>query len=80
MELNLSRPLIQACEALGYAKPTPIQVSFASFWFYDFCFYVFVFYNLNLIFLLILLGRRLVYGWHSLEVICGEVQLLVLER
>lgn len=27
MELNLSRPLLRACEALGYTKPTPIQVS-----------------------------------------------------
>ncbi|TYK19629.1 DEAD-box ATP-dependent RNA helicase 28 isoform X1 [Cucumis melo var. makuwa] len=27
MELNLSRPLIRACEALGYAKPTPIQAA-----------------------------------------------------
>ncbi|KAF8659727.1 hypothetical protein HU200_058186 [Digitaria exilis] len=27
LELNLSRPLIRACEALGYQKPTPIQVS-----------------------------------------------------
>lgn len=26
MELNLSRPLLRACEALGYVKPTPIQV------------------------------------------------------
>lgn len=26
MELNLSRPLLRACEALGYTKPTPIQV------------------------------------------------------
>uniref|UniRef100_A0ACD5XNL4 Uncharacterized protein n=1 Tax=Avena sativa TaxID=4498 RepID=A0ACD5XNL4_AVESA len=26
LELNLSRPLIRACEALGYQKPTPIQV------------------------------------------------------
>ncbi|GMY28239.1 DEAD-box ATP-dependent RNA helicase 28-like [Fagus crenata] len=25
MELNLSRPLLRACEALGYSKPTPIQ-------------------------------------------------------
>lgn len=28
MELNLSRPLLRACEALGYFKPTPIQVFF----------------------------------------------------
>ncbi|XP_065881941.1 DEAD-box ATP-dependent RNA helicase 28 [Euphorbia lathyris] len=27
MELNLSRPLLRACEALGYAKPTPIQAA-----------------------------------------------------
>lgn len=27
LELNLSRPLLRACEKLGYAKPTPIQVS-----------------------------------------------------
>lgn len=27
MELHLSRPLLLACEALGYAQPTPIQVS-----------------------------------------------------
>ena len=27
MELNLSRPLLRACETLGYTKPTPIQVS-----------------------------------------------------
>jgi ATP-dependent RNA helicase DDX27 len=26
LELNLSRPLVRACEALGYQKPTPIQV------------------------------------------------------
>ena len=26
IELNLSRPLLRACEALGYTKPTPIQV------------------------------------------------------
>lgn len=25
-ELNLSRPLIRACETLGYREPTPIQV------------------------------------------------------
>ncbi|GMY39090.1 DEAD-box ATP-dependent RNA helicase 28-like [Fagus crenata] len=25
MELNLSRPLLRACEGLGYSKPTPIQ-------------------------------------------------------
>ena len=25
-ELNLSRPLVRACEALGYKRPTPIQV------------------------------------------------------
>lgn len=25
-ELKISRPLIKACEALGYSKPTPIQV------------------------------------------------------
>ena len=29
MELNLSRPLLRSCEALGYAKPTPIQVFLA---------------------------------------------------
>ncbi|XP_057965643.1 DEAD-box ATP-dependent RNA helicase 28-like isoform X2 [Malania oleifera] len=27
MELNLSRPLLRACEALGYSKPTPIQTA-----------------------------------------------------
>ncbi|XP_028760280.1 DEAD-box ATP-dependent RNA helicase 28 [Neltuma alba] len=27
MELNLSRPLLRACEALGYVKPTPIQAA-----------------------------------------------------
>ncbi|KAF4396838.1 hypothetical protein F8388_004806 [Cannabis sativa] len=27
LELNLSRPLLRACEALGYAKPTPIQAA-----------------------------------------------------
>ncbi|GAB2228410.1 hypothetical protein Drorol1_Dr00010248 [Drosera rotundifolia] len=27
MELNLSRPLLCACEALGYSKPTPIQAA-----------------------------------------------------
>lgn len=26
MELHLSRPLLRACEVLGYTKPTPIQV------------------------------------------------------
>lgn len=26
LELHLSRPLLRACEALGYTKPTPIQV------------------------------------------------------
>ena len=26
-DLNLSRPLVKACEALGYTNPTPIQVS-----------------------------------------------------
>ncbi len=25
-DLNLSRPLVKACEALGYINPTPIQV------------------------------------------------------
>lgn len=25
-DLNLSRPLVRACEALGYTNPTPIQV------------------------------------------------------
>ena len=25
--LRLSRPLLKACSALGYARPTPIQVS-----------------------------------------------------
>ncbi|KAE8685687.1 hypothetical protein F3Y22_tig00111095pilonHSYRG00645 [Hibiscus syriacus] len=28
MELNLSRPLLRACETLGYTKPSPIQVAF----------------------------------------------------
>jgi hypothetical protein len=28
LDLNLSRPLLRACEALGYQKPTPIQVLF----------------------------------------------------
>lgn len=28
MQLNLSRPLLLACESLGYKKPTPIQVIF----------------------------------------------------
>lgn len=34
MELNLSRPLLRACETLGYKKPTPIQVQFLphKFW------------------------------------------------
>ncbi|XP_020584076.1 DEAD-box ATP-dependent RNA helicase 28 [Phalaenopsis equestris] len=27
LELNLSRPLLKACEALGYHKPTPIQAA-----------------------------------------------------
>ncbi|XP_071676021.1 DEAD-box ATP-dependent RNA helicase 28 [Lolium perenne] len=27
LELNLSRPLVRACEALGYQKPTPIQAA-----------------------------------------------------
>lgn len=27
MELNLSRPLLRACEVLGYNKPTPIQAA-----------------------------------------------------
>ncbi|KAL5557859.1 hypothetical protein UlMin_034070 [Ulmus minor] len=27
MELNLSRPLLRACEALGYTQPTPIQAA-----------------------------------------------------
>ncbi|KAK9270003.1 hypothetical protein L1049_025576 [Liquidambar formosana] len=27
MELNLSRPLLKACEVLGYTKPTPIQAA-----------------------------------------------------
>lgn len=27
MELNLSRPLLRACESLGYHKPTPIQAA-----------------------------------------------------
>ncbi|KAI4306069.1 hypothetical protein L6164_029380 [Bauhinia variegata] len=27
MKLNLSRPLLRACEALGYSKPTPIQAA-----------------------------------------------------
>ncbi|XP_022769208.1 DEAD-box ATP-dependent RNA helicase 28 isoform X2 [Durio zibethinus] len=27
MELNLSRPLLRACETLGYIKPTPIQAA-----------------------------------------------------
>ncbi|XP_078448280.1 DEA(D/H)-box RNA helicase family protein isoform X2 [Wolffia australiana] len=27
MELNLSRPLLKACESLGYHKPTPIQAA-----------------------------------------------------
>ncbi|KAK4752438.1 hypothetical protein SAY87_021236 [Trapa incisa] len=27
MELNLSRPLLRACDALGYTKPTPIQAA-----------------------------------------------------
>lgn len=30
MELNLSRPLLRACEILGYNKPTPIQVLCSS--------------------------------------------------
>lgn len=31
LQLNLSRPLLRACEALGYSKPTPIQVFIFSF-------------------------------------------------
>ncbi|KAL6622834.1 hypothetical protein ACP70R_032713 [Stipagrostis hirtigluma subsp. patula] len=31
LELNLSRPLIRACEALGYQKPTPIQAACIPF-------------------------------------------------
>ncbi|XP_015577149.1 DEAD-box ATP-dependent RNA helicase 28 [Ricinus communis] len=27
MEINLSRPLLRACEVLGYTKPTPIQAA-----------------------------------------------------
>ncbi|XP_024030297.1 DEAD-box ATP-dependent RNA helicase 28 [Morus notabilis] len=27
LELNLSRPLLRACESLGYVKPTPIQAA-----------------------------------------------------
>ncbi len=27
-DLHLSRPLLRACEALGYTHPTPIQVCF----------------------------------------------------
>lgn len=27
LELNISRPLLRACEALGYQKPTPIQAA-----------------------------------------------------
>lgn len=27
MELHISRPLLRACEALGYSKPTPIQAA-----------------------------------------------------
>ncbi|KAL5706470.1 RNA helicase [Ranunculus cassubicifolius] len=27
MELNISRPLLRACDALGYRKPTPIQAA-----------------------------------------------------
>ncbi|KNA12361.1 hypothetical protein SOVF_126550 [Spinacia oleracea] len=27
LELNLSRPLLRACETLGYSKPTPIQAA-----------------------------------------------------
>ncbi|KAH1153960.1 hypothetical protein GLYMA_18G101600v4 [Glycine max] len=27
LQLNLSRPLLRACEALGYSKPTPIQAA-----------------------------------------------------
>ncbi|KAL3639050.1 DEAD-box ATP-dependent RNA helicase 28 [Castilleja foliolosa] len=27
LDLNLSRPLLRACEALGYSKPTPIQAA-----------------------------------------------------
>ena len=26
LDLNISRPLLRACEALGYKQPTPIQV------------------------------------------------------
>ena len=26
VDLNLSRPLVKACQALGYTHPTPIQV------------------------------------------------------
>jgi len=26
LQFNLSRPLLRACEAFGYSKPTPIQV------------------------------------------------------
>lgn len=29
-DLGLSRPLLKACQALGYAHPTPIQVSRAG--------------------------------------------------
>ena len=36
MELNLSRPLLRACETLGYKKPTPIQV---QYWVFSFSYY-----------------------------------------
>ncbi|KAL6555448.1 DEAD-box ATP-dependent RNA helicase 28 [Orobanche gracilis] len=31
MELHLSRPLLRACQALGYSKPTPIQAACIPF-------------------------------------------------
>ncbi|CAB78705.1 RNA helicase like protein [Arabidopsis thaliana] len=37
MELNLSRPLLRACETLGYKKPTPIQVQFIPQEWRDLC-------------------------------------------
>lgn len=37
LDLHLSRPLLRACEALGYSKPTPIQVPFPFHLLLRFC-------------------------------------------
>lgn len=65
LDLHLSRPLLRACESLGYAKPTPIQVlchDLVFFFFLDNCWLVMWFSNCR-IDVFPFIHRLLVYHW-----------------